>query len=78
MTDTGRPAAWWDNRDLLSAFGLPALAAWSIVAELVGFGGVLHVVGGAGRGWFFLAFSLCGLVALMFEARLARGQLSGT
>ncbi|MEU8951164.1 hypothetical protein [Streptomyces sp. NPDC048489] len=78
MTDTGRPAAWWRNRDLLSTFGLPALTAWSIVAALVGSGGVLHAVGGAGPGWFFLASSLCGLVALMFEARLARGQLSGT
>ncbi|GAA5017172.1 hypothetical protein [Streptomyces siamensis] len=39
----------------------------------LGFGGVLHAFGGAGRGWFFLVASTVGLVALVFEARLARG-----
>ncbi|MGW6155674.1 hypothetical protein ACWFRM_21395 [Streptomyces sp. NPDC055144] len=73
VTDSRVRLVWWRNRDLLTAFGLPGVAAWTVVMALVGFGGVLHIFGGAGRGWFFLVGSACGLVAVVFEARLARG-----
>ncbi|MGD1222042.1 hypothetical protein AB9Q10_26880 [Streptomyces krungchingensis] len=73
VTDSRGRLVWWRNRDLLTAFGLPGMAVWTVVMALVGFGGVLHIFGGAGRGWFFLVASAAGLVALAFEARLARG-----
>ncbi|MFF3577852.1 hypothetical protein [Streptomyces mirabilis] len=73
VIDTRGRLVWWRNRDLLTAFGFPGITAWTVVMALVGFGGVLHVFGGVGRGWFFLVNSACGLVAVVFEARLARG-----
>ena len=65
--------AWWRNRDLLAAFGLPSIAAWTVFVALAGFAGVLHIFGGVGRGWFFLVFSACGLAAIVSRGRLARG-----
>ncbi|MFH0178445.1 hypothetical protein [Streptomyces cacaoi] len=65
--------AWWRNRDLLAAFDLPPIAAWTVFIALVGFAGVLHIVGGVGRGCVFLAFSACGLAAIVSQSRLARG-----
>ncbi|MEU9210428.1 hypothetical protein AB0D27_21335 [Streptomyces sp. NPDC048415] len=73
VTDSRGRLVWWRNRDLLTAFGLPGIAVSIGVTALVGFGGVLHIFGAVGRGWFFLVGSACGLVALVFEARLARG-----
>ncbi|MFF4562228.1 hypothetical protein [Streptomyces sp. NPDC001435] len=64
---------WWRNRSLLTAFGLPLIAAWTVVVALFGFGGVLHFFGGTtDRGYLFLAGSVCGLVAFVWKARLAR------
>ncbi|MFF1400938.1 hypothetical protein ACFVZD_45370 [Streptomyces sp. NPDC058287] len=76
VTDGRRRLVWWRNRDLLNAIGLPGIAAWTVGMALVGLGGVLHIFGGAGRGWFFLVGSACGLVAFLFEARLARVAVS--
>ncbi|MEU1199749.1 hypothetical protein ABZ446_26475 [Streptomyces sp. NPDC005813] len=73
VTDSRGRLVWWRNRDLLTAFGLPSIAVWTVVMALVGFSGVLHILGGTGRGWFFLVASAVGLVALVFEVRLARG-----
>ncbi|MEV5488100.1 hypothetical protein AB0L47_08835 [Streptomyces bobili] len=72
IDDRGR-LAWWRNRDLLAAFGLPSIAAWTVFVALAGFAGVLHIFGGVGRGWFFLVFSACGLAAIASRGRLARG-----
>ena len=75
LTDSRGRLVWWRNLDLLTAFDLPYKAAGSVGGALVGFGGVLHVFGEAGRGWFFLVLSvgkLC-LLAFVFDARLAHG-----
>ncbi|MFJ5268979.1 hypothetical protein [Streptomyces sp. NPDC088358] len=73
VTDSRGRLVWWRDRGLLSALGLPGAAASTVVMASVGFGGVLHLFGGPGHGWFFLVGSACGLLALVFEARLARG-----
>ncbi|GGT69336.1 hypothetical protein GCM10010226_54030 [Streptomyces phaeofaciens] len=65
--------AWWRNRDLLAAFGLPQIAAWTVFTALAGFAGVLHIFGGVTHGYFFLVCSVGGLVAVAMESRLARG-----
>ncbi|MEU9432893.1 hypothetical protein [Streptomyces sp. NPDC048252] len=58
-----RRLVWWRNRDLLAAFGLPSIAAWTVFTALAGTAGVLHIVGGPDRGYFFLVLSVCGLAA---------------
>lgn len=73
VIDNRQRLVWWRNRDLLAAFGLPSIAAWTGFTALGGSAGVLHVVGGTGRGYFFLALSACGLAATAYEARFARG-----
>ncbi|MEV6194605.1 hypothetical protein AB0M19_19695 [Streptomyces sp. NPDC051920] len=72
VTDSRGRLIWWRDRDLLDAFGIPGFAAGIAVAAVVGSGGVLHVLGGAGRGWFFLILAACGAVSLAFDIRLAR------
>ncbi|MEU5341933.1 hypothetical protein AB0H18_14030 [Streptomyces sp. NPDC020766] len=71
VTGGRRRLVWWRDRGLLSALGLRGIAAWTVFTALAGLAGVLHVFGGAGRGWFLLAGSACGLVAFAFEARVA-------
>jgi hypothetical protein len=73
VTGSRRRLVWWRSRGLLTAIRLPGIAAWTVVTALYGFGGVLHIFGGVGHGWFFLVGSACGLVAFVFEARLAPG-----
>ncbi|MFD7878442.1 hypothetical protein ACFV5G_30845 [Streptomyces sp. NPDC059766] len=73
VIDNRRRLVWWRNRDLLAAFGLPAIAAWTAFMALAGSAGVLHMFGGVGRGCFFLVFAACGLAAGASRCRLARG-----
>ncbi|MEV0222023.1 hypothetical protein [Streptomyces sp. NPDC050704] len=73
VTGSRRRLVWWREVDLLTAFGLPGIAAGTVFTGLVGFGGMLHLFGGVGGGWFFLVVSAGGLVAIVFEARFARG-----
>ncbi|MEU9954885.1 hypothetical protein [Streptomyces sp. NPDC050982] len=72
VTDSRGRLVWWRNRELLTAFDLPYIAAGTVVGALVGFGGVLHIFGEAGRGWFFLVASAGGLAVLVFDVRLVR------
>lgn len=72
VTDGRGRLVWWRNRELLTAFDLPYVAAGTVVGALVGFGGVLHIFGEAGRGWFILVASVGGLAALVSDVRLVR------
>ncbi|MFH8462497.1 hypothetical protein [Streptomyces sp. NPDC017991] len=71
-TDDRGQLVWWRDRGLLTAFRLPGTAATAVCTALVGLGGVLHIFGGAGRGWVFLVASACCTVVGVFEARRAR------
>jgi hypothetical protein len=73
VTDGREQLVWWRSRSLLTAVGLPRLAAWTAFAALAGTGGFLHVLGGTiGHGLFFLACSVYSLVMSLSGARLAR------
>ncbi|MFG2350434.1 hypothetical protein [Streptomyces phaeochromogenes] len=72
VTDSRGRLVWWRNRELLTALDLPYVAAGTVVGALVGFGGVLHIFGEAGRGWFFLVASVGGLALLVSDALLVR------